>query len=91
MAEAVADPRRQAVQQGLFSKTLSAAAKLIMWLLFSLLFSIIIEWVGMVLWWPDEGTDHSRNMLVTEISYLDYDFRRSVVTSDPARFAKRCR
>ncbi|MEW8617835.1 MAG: TIGR03747 family integrating conjugative element membrane protein, partial [Candidatus Thiodiazotropha endolucinida] len=47
------------------------------------------EWAGMVLWWPDEGLDHSRTMLVTEISYLDNDFRRSVVTSDPARFAKR--
>jgi integrating conjugative element membrane protein (TIGR03747 family) len=43
----------------------------------------------MVLWWPDGGVDHSRTMLVTEISYLDNDFRRSVVTSDPARFAKR--
>ncbi|MEW8507231.1 MAG: TIGR03747 family integrating conjugative element membrane protein [Candidatus Thiodiazotropha sp.] len=89
MAEAVADPRRRVVQQGLFSKTLSAVAKIIQWLLFSLLFSIILEWAGMVLWWPDEGVDHSRTMLVTEISYLDNDFRRSVVTSDPARFAKR--
>lgn len=43
----------------------------------------------MVLWWPDEGLDHSRTMLVTEISYFDTDFRRSVVTFDPARFAKR--
>ncbi len=89
MAEAVADPRRQVVQQGLFSKTLSAVAKLIQWLLFSLLFSIIVEWAGMTLWWPNEGIDHSRTMLATEVSYLDNDFRRSVVTSDPARFAKR--
>jgi integrating conjugative element membrane protein (TIGR03747 family) len=28
-------------------------------------------------------------MLAKEIGYLDTDFRRSVVTSDPARFAKR--
>jgi len=89
MAEAVADPRRQVVQQGLFSKSLSAVAKIIQWLLFSLLFSIIVEWAGMVLWWPDEGIDHSRTMLATEISYLDNDFRRSVITSDPAQFAKR--
>lgn len=27
-------------------------------------------------------------MLVKEINYLDSDFRRSAVTSDPARFAK---
>ena len=43
----------------------------------------------MVLWWPDEGLDHSRAMLASEISYLDNDFRRSIVTSDPAQFAKR--
>ncbi len=60
----------------------------IMWLLFSLLFSIIVEWAGMVLWWPEQGLEHSRTMLAKEISYLDTDFRRSVVISDPARFAK---
>jgi len=89
MAEAVVDPRRRVVQEGLISKSLTAIAKIIQWLLLSLLFSIIIEWAGMVLWWPDEGLDHSRTMLATEISYLDNDFRRSVVTSDPAQFAKR--
>ena len=89
MAEAVVDPRRRVVQEGLISKSLTAIAKIIQWLLLSLLFSIIIEWVGMVLWWPDEGLDHSRTMLTSEISYLDNDFKRSVVTSDPAQFAKR--
>ena len=89
MAEVVADPRRRVVQEGLISKSLTAVAKVMQWLLLSLLFSIIIEWAGMVLWWPGEGIEHSRAMLVREISYLDTDFRRSVVTSDPARFAKR--
>ena len=89
MVEAVNDPRCRVVQEGLISKSLTATARVLQWVLFSLLFSIIIEWAGMVLWWPDEGLDHSRAMLATEISYLDTDFRRSVVTSDPARFAKR--
>ena len=89
MAEAVNDPRRRVVQQGLISKSLTAAAKVIQWLLLSLLFSILVEWAGMLLWWPEEGTGHSRAMLATEISYLQSDFRRSVVTSDPARFARR--
>jgi|TARA_R110002111_G_scaffold51311_4_gene89910 integrating conjugative element membrane protein (TIGR03747 family) len=88
MAETVADPRRTAVQQGLFSRGLATISQAILWLLFSLLFSIVVEWVGMVLWWPEQGLDHSRTMLSNEISYLDTDFRRSVVTSDPARFAK---
>jgi len=89
VAEAVADPRRRVVQDGMISKTLTATAKVIQWLLLSLVFSILIEWAGMMLWWPDEGIEHSRTMLAREISYLDTDFRRSVVTSDPARFAKR--
>jgi len=89
MAETVADPRRRVVQEGLISKSLTGVTKVILWLLLSLLFSIIVEWAGMVLWWPDEGLEHSREMLSKEISYLDIDFRRSVVTSDPARFAKR--
>ena len=89
MAEVVSDPRRRVVQEGLISKSLTGAAKVIQWLLLSLVFSVIVEWVGMVLWWPDKGIDHSRTMLAREISYLDNDFRRSVVTSDPAHFAKR--
>jgi len=88
MAEAVADPRRTAVRRGLVSKGLTTVGQGIKWLLFSLLFSIVVEWTGMVLWWPEEGLDHSRTMLSNEISYLDTDFRRSIVTSDPARFAK---
>jgi len=88
MAEVATDPRRTAVQQGLFTRGLAMISQAILWLLFSLLFSIIVEWVGMVLWWPEQGLDHSRMMLAKEISYLDTDFRRSVVTSDPARFAK---
>ena len=89
MAETVADPRRTVVQRGLIAKSLTAAAMVIQWLLLSLVFSILVVWIGMVLWWPDDGLDHSRQMLADEINYLDTDFRRSVVTSDPARFAKR--
>ena len=88
MAEAATDPRRTAVQQGLFTRGLATISQAILWLLLSLLFSIIVEWVGMVIWWPEQGLDHSRTMLAKEISYLDTDFRRSIVTSDPARFAK---
>ena len=88
MPEPAVDPRRRVVQEGLIAKSLTAVAKILQWLMLSLLFSILTEWVGMVLWWPDEGVEHSRTMLAREISYLDSDFRRSIVTSDPARFAK---
>lgn len=87
MAEARPDPRRTAAHPGLICKALTAAAQAIKWLLLSLLFSILIEWAGMVFWWPDQGLNHSRLMLAREIRYLDTDFRRSVLAPDPARFA----
>ncbi|MCP4286967.1 MAG: TIGR03747 family integrating conjugative element membrane protein, partial [Gammaproteobacteria bacterium] len=40
MAEAVSDPRRRVVQEGLIAKSLTALAKVIQWILLSLIFSI---------------------------------------------------
>ena len=88
MTETVAPPRHGEVRQGLISKSLTALARTLQWLALSLLFSILIEWAGMVWWWPDQGLAHSRKMLGAELSYLESDFRRSVLTSDPARFTR---
>ena len=88
MAETAADPGRRDVRQGLLSSFLTTLAQGIKWLVLSLVFSILIEWAGMVLWWPEEGLNHSRNMLAAEIGYLQADFGRSLVSSDPARFTK---
>ena len=86
MAE-VSDPRRPISQPGIFSRILTALAQAFKWLLLSLLFSIAIEWIGMVFWWQELGLEHSRQMLAVELNYLDADFRRSLLTSDPSRFA----
>ena len=88
MAETATDPRRREVRQGLLSSFLTILAQGIKWLLLSLVFSILIEWAGMVLWWPQEGLYHSRDMLAAEIGYLQADFGRSLVSSDPAQFTK---
>jgi hypothetical protein len=37
----------------------------------------------MVFWWEEQGLVHSRQMLTMELNYLDVDFRRSLLTSDP--------
>ena len=73
----------------MLSRLLGAAATVVMWLLLSLLFSIIVEWVGVTVWWPDQGTDHSRGMLAQELACLVRDFRTTVITSDPVGFAER--
>jgi integrating conjugative element membrane protein (TIGR03747 family) len=88
MAEAVADPRRREVRQGLISRLLTTAAQGIKWVLVSLVFSVLVEWVGMTFWWPEAGLGHSRAMLEAEIGYLEADFGRSLMSSDPARFTK---
>ena len=42
----------------------------------------------MAFWWPGKGLDHSRDMLAAEIGFLQADFGRSLVSSDPAQFTK---
>ena len=74
-------------REGFIATMLGRVGKAIRWLLLSLLFSIVIECFGMVFWWPEAGLDHSRQMLAQEIEYLDQDFRHSVISSNPGRFA----
>jgi integrating conjugative element membrane protein (TIGR03747 family) len=62
--------------------------RLLYWLWLSLLFSILVEWVGMVFWWPEQGANHSLNMLSTELGYLSGDLRTTLVVSDAAQYAR---
>ena len=87
MAE-VSDPRRPISQPGTSSRILTALAQALKWLLVSLLFSVVIEWLGMMFWWEEQGLAHSRQMLRAELGYLGDDFQRSLLTSDPLRFAQ---
>ena len=86
MAE-IKDPRRPAAEPGTLARALTGLAQCLKWLLLSLVFSILLEWIGMVFWWEEQGVQHSRQMLQSELSYLDGDFRRSLLTPDPVRFA----
>lgn len=83
------DARRHPAQRGLLSRLLGGLARALGWLTAALLLSIMLEWAGMLLWWKDGGSLHSRAMLEQEIAHLNEDFRQSIVTSNPARFARR--
>ena len=64
---------RQHVAQTTTSLPLSITAwvvRMLALLLFALLFSILIEWVGMMFWWQEQGVQHSRDMLEAEAQYL---------------------
>lgn len=87
-ANARPEPRRQEVRPGLIAKCFATVAQGVKWLLLSLVFSVIIEWVGMTFWWLDARIAHSREMLLTEIGYLQTDLGRSFISADPTRFTK---
>lgn len=88
VADGPRDPRRRDVRRGLLSRSLTGMARAIQWLLFSLVFSIVVELVGMAFWWPEQGLEHSRDMLAAEIDYLQQDVGRSLISADPVVFAR---
>lgn len=67
---------------------LGALLRLVFWLLVALLFSILVEWVGMVFWWPDQGAAHSQAMLADELGYLAGDLRATLLVPDTAAYAQ---
>ena len=80
---------QQRTEQGLISTTITRLMQLFFFLLMTLLFSIIIEWLGMATkYWEQPGIEHSEKMLAQELSYLNEDFKRSAIVEKPATFAK---
>lgn len=60
-------PRKE---PGLIGKTVSSIVALVVWLILSLLISIIIEWIGMIWLWPEQGADHAQAVLNHDQAYL---------------------
>lgn len=52
----------------------------------SLAIGTVIEWVGMHVWWKDQGVQHSRDMVTEDLGYLA-EYRRSLLTHDTVEFA----
>ena len=79
--------REQNQRQGLIVGTITLPCRLLGVLIGSLLFSIVVECVGMHLFWKDEGWRHSQQMLQYELGHLSNHFTRSVVVQEPGRTA----
>ena len=50
MAE-IKEPRRPPAEPGTFARLFTGLAQCLKWLVLSLVFSIVFEWIGMVFWW----------------------------------------
>lgn len=72
-----------AQRQRLLGKLLSLPGKVIGLLLVSLLCSLLIEYAGMLWFWPDLGWRHSQAMLHAELGWLGEQFPRSLLLHNP--------
>ena len=79
--------REQNRRQGLIVGTITFPFRLLGVLVGSLLFSILMECIGMHLFWKDQGWQHSQQMLQYELGHLSEHFTRSVVVQEPGRTA----
>ncbi|WP_404317419.1 TIGR03747 family integrating conjugative element membrane protein [Klebsiella oxytoca] len=52
--------------------------KLLGLFLCSVLFSIVLEFIGLTFFWPDEGWQHSQQVLLTELGWFSRDFHEGV-------------
>ena len=67
---------------------ISGVAQTLAWLLVSLLLAVVAECIGLAYWWPELGLAHSEQLAAAELSYLETDLRRSVVSEAPLPFAR---
>lgn len=82
---AVAAQKQQVRQQGLITSLVTLPFRFVGVLCGSLLLSIVIECVGIHLFWPNEGWRHAQGMLHYEMGQVAGDFPRSLVVQEPGR------
>lgn len=91
MAETnVARAEHPVVKKGFIGKTIDLIFKIIGLLLFSALISIIIEWVGMMFFYQEQGYsgyEHAEEMMRKEISYLDSSLDGDSINGDAVQAA----
>lgn len=57
--------------------------KLIGMLLASLFFNLVMEYVDIAFFWPEQGSAHSQQVMQIESGYLSTEFTRSLMLSQP--------
>lgn len=71
-------------RQTLLGQLLSLPGKILGLLLVSLLCSLLMEYAGMLWFWPEQGWRHSQAMLHAELGWLGEQFQRSLLMENPA-------
>ncbi|MCU7213648.1 TIGR03747 family integrating conjugative element membrane protein [Pseudomonas sp. VE 196-7] len=70
---------------GMIVSAISLALNIIGLLVASMLFSILIEFAGLLLFWGDQGWRHSQAMLTSELGWLSEHFKSSLIIQQPGQ------
>ncbi len=70
---------------GMIVSAINLVLRIIGVLIASLLFSILIEFAGMLLFWGDQGWRHSQAMLSSELVWLSEHFKSSLILQQPGQ------
>lgn len=90
MTDPAATAQRQQVrQQSLLVGLITLPFRLVGVLGGSLMLCILIECIGLHLFWPEQGWRHAQAMLSHELDQLSQNFTRSVLVQEPGRTAQR--
>jgi integrating conjugative element membrane protein (TIGR03747 family) len=86
MATSAQKTSPQPIQRpGMVISAISTVLRIISLLIASLLFSILIEFVGLLLFWGDQGWRHSEAMLSSELAWLSEHFKSSLILQQPGQ------
>ncbi|MDI3251848.1 hypothetical protein PS706_03100 [Pseudomonas fluorescens] len=86
MATSIQNTPPQPIQRpGLIISAIGLVLHIIGLLIASLLFSILIESVGLLLFWGDQGWRHSQAMLTNELGWLSEHFKSSLILQQPGQ------
>ena len=84
-------PARDGARERAAEPARRARRRLLPMLAGSAVAAVVIEWIGMVFWWPEEGTAHSARMLAIETGHLNRDFVEAAFVARPAETMARAR
>lgn len=80
--------QQQVREKGLIARTLSLPFAFIGIMLGSLLISILIEWIGLYFYRPEQGWHHAQGMLNNELQWIADGYTQSFIVEHPGRTAK---
>ncbi|WP_454866911.1 TIGR03747 family integrating conjugative element membrane protein [Pseudomonas lini] len=91
MATSTQNTPPQPIQRpGMIVSAISLVLRTIGLLIASLLFSILIEFAGLLLFWGDQGWRHSQTMLTSELGWLSEHFKFSLIIQQPGQTIDQC-